>query len=583
MTNPTLLDPLRELSRVTNRGITFYDPRGRAKQVSYAEMWRRALAFGGGLLRRGAQPGQAVVMVLPDPEEAIIAILGAMAVGCPPAPIYPPFSARAVPSFLRFLGHVATRAGAQIVVAGNQVYPFLGAVPRDVPTVRLVERAGALAGGPPAEPVRPAPDDVAFLQFTSGSTSAPKGVVVTHACLVANLAMIRAAARMDARSCVVTWLPVYHDMGLIGTVLNAVGMHLPLVVLAPRTFLRDPALWLETIARHRGTHTAAPNFAYGLCTKRVTDTSSIDLSSMQVFICGAEPIVPETLERFARHFAPAGLEPSALVPAYGLAEATLAVTFTPFGAGMQVDEIDAGALGEDRVAHPAARGSVLLRVPSCGVAMPGLEVRIGTESGEAGPAGLPDRVVGEIQVRGPSVTPGYVHDPDATCAARTVDGWLRTGDLGYLSGGRLYPCGRTKDVIILRGRNLHAHDIEALAGALPDVRTGNVVAFGSPDGKGDERLIVVAESRATERSAALEREIRGCVGDAFGVVPDAVVIVAPGTLPKTSSGKLRRAEARAKYAGGGLAPPRAAAGSLETVGVALRSGFGHVMNLLGAD
>jgi acyl-CoA synthetase (AMP-forming)/AMP-acid ligase II len=573
LSSRTLLDSLAELAGQRERGITFYDARGRRSRLCYAELWARALRFASGLRRAGMQPGDPLIVVLAEPGEAIVAMLGAMAAGCPPAPIYPPVSAQAVPAFLRFVGHVATRARARHVVASGQVFPFLGTIPRQVPGVRGIDRFATLASAPVGEAAPARPEDVAFLQFTSGSTSAPKGVTVTHRCLVANLWMIRTAARMDARSVVVTWLPVYHDMGLIGTVLNAVTMQLELVVMSPRTFLRDPALWLRAIGEHRGTHTAAPNFAYGLCRKRIAEPTGLDLSSMRVFICGAEPIVPTTLERFAEHFAPAGLDPGAIVPAYGLAEATLAVTFMPYGVGLRTDEVDAGALAEDRLAQPPAGGARVLCVPSCGVPMPGLEVRIGDCTTGAA---LSERAVGEILVRGPSVTPGYFHDPESTRAARWPDGWLRTGDLGYQAGGQLYPCGRTKDVIILRGRNLHAHDVEALAGSVADVRTGNVVAFGAPGGDGEERLVVIAEARDPELASGIAREIRGRVGDALGVIPDDIVVVAPGSLPKTSSGKLRRLEARERWEAGTLEPPRG--GALETFGLVVRSSLQHVLN-----
>ena len=313
--------------------------------------------------------------------------------------------------------------------------------------------------------------------------------------------MIRTASRMDEQSAVVTWLPVYHDMGLIGTVLNAITLQIELAVMSPRTFLRDPRLWLTAIGTHRGTHTAAPNFAYGLCRKRIADPSGLDLSSMRVFICGAEPIVPETLETFAAHFAPTGLDPAALVPAYGLAEATLAVSFTPYGTGLHTEEVDATALQAEHAAREGLPGLGRLRIPSSGVAMPGLEVAVrDPDSGES----LADRRVGEVVVRGPSVTPGYIHDAEATRASRTADGWLRTGDLGYLSAGHLFLCGRIKDVIIVRGRNMHAHDIEALASKMPDVRTGNVVAFGAP-GPAERRRSSSSPKRGSPTTATQSR------------------------------------------------------------------------------
>lgn len=573
LSQATLMDSLSALAGVRARGVTFYDGKGRPTRLSYDELWREALKFAAGLRKLGLAPGDPLVLILTEPKDAIIAILGSIAAGCPPAPVYPPISAQAVPAFLQLVGHVAARSRARLVVAAEQVYPFLGTLLRTSPTVQSVRRFGSLFSSGSIAAERAAPDDLAFLQFTSGSTSAPKGVSVTHRCLATNLWMIRTAARMDEQSAVVTWLPVYHDMGLIGTVLNAITLQIELAVMSPRTFLRDPRLWLTAIGTHRGTHTAAPNFAYGLCKKRIADPSGIDLSSMRVFICGAEPIVPETLESFAEHFAPTGLEPTALVPAYGLAEATLAVSFTPYGTGLHTEEVDAAALQAERAAREVLPGLGRLRMPSSGVAMPGLEVAVrDPDSGET----LADRRVGEVVVRGPSVTPGYIHDPEATRAARTADGWLRTGDLGYLSAGRLFLCGRIKDVIIVRGRNVHAHDIEALASKMPDVRTGNVVAFGAPAPDGAEaRLVVVAEARQPDASGAIARAVRGHVHEALGVVVDEVVVVPPGTLPKTSSGKLRRLETKARWSAGTLVPEKA--GRLRVLGIAVNSQLSFLM------
>ncbi len=538
-----ILGAIESLASERRRGVTFMGARGRSL-VPYTDLVERARRVASALRSRGLRPGDAVVVVLPDPEEALAAILGAMAAGVAPAPIYPPTALHALPVFLRHLAHMLERSGARRVIAAAKLVPFLGAVPQPV------EAIGALLDAAPGPFERPSAGDTAFLQFTSGTTAAPRGVMVTHGNLAANLAMIRAAARVDDRSKIVTWLPVYHDMGLVGTVLGAISTGLELSVMPPQAFLRAPRLWLEEISRVGATHTAAPNFAYGLCVKRVPEVSGLDLSSMRVFVCGAEPILPATLERFNAHFAPTGLHPGAVTPAYGLAEATLAVSFAPYLGGLCCDESRAP------------------RVPSCGVPLPGVEVRVADEHGHE----VGERQVGEVQVRGPTVTPGYVRNPEETRAARAPGGWLRTGDLGYLAGGELYLLGRRKDVIIVRGRNLYAHDIEGVAGEHPDVRTGNVAAFGVP-AMDTEALVVVAESRRPGDADRIAREVRGRLAEVFGVVPRDVRVVAPGTLPKTSSGKLRRGEMRERYLAGRLHPRRS---RLETARVILRSWLGHV-------
>jgi acyl-CoA synthetase (AMP-forming)/AMP-acid ligase II len=538
-----ILGSIERLVSERRRGVTFVRARGRLV-VPYADLVDRARRVATALRSRGLRPGDAVVVVLPDPEEAIAAILGAMAAGVAPAPIYPPTGVEAMPVFLRHLAHLLESSGARRVIAAARLMPFLGAVPQ--PVDAFAELLDAAPG--PFE--RPSADDTAFLQFTSGTTAAPRGVMVTHGNLAANLGMIRAAARVDDTSKIVTWLPVYHDMGLVGAVLSAISAGIELSVMQPQTFLRSPRLWLEEISRVGGTHSAAPNFAYGLCVKRLPDVAGLDLSSMRVFICGAEPILPATLERFNAHFAPTGLHPGAVTPAYGLAEATLAVTFAPYLRGLCCDE------------------SRTPRVSSCGVPLPGLEVRVAGERGRE----LGERHVGEVQVRGPTVTPGYVRNPDETRAARAPDGWLRTGDLGYLADGELYLLGRRKDVIIVRGRNLYAHDIEGVAGEHPDVRTGNVAAFGVP-ATDTEALVVVVESRRPEDGARIAREVRGRLAEVFGVVPHDVRVVGPGTLPKTSSGKLKRGEMRARYLAGRLSARRS---RIETGAVILRSWLGHL-------
>lgn len=542
-----ILAAIEGLATERRRGLTFVDAGGRTL-VPFAELVERARRVATALRAQGLRAGDAVVVVLPDPEQAIVAILGAMAAGVTPAPIYPPTGLSALTVFLRHLEHLIARSGARGVIAAGRLVPFLGAA--SCPVLAF----DGLRDAPPGPFERPSPDDAAFLQFTSGTTAAPRGVIVTHGNLAANLSMIRHVARLDHDSRAVSWLPVYHDMGLVGAVLNAVSFGMDLSVMSPLTFLRNPRLWLDEITRTRATHTAAPNFAYGLTVKRVPDPSGLDLSTMRAFTCGAEPILPATLERFTEHFATAGLQPGAMAPAYGLAEATLAVTFTPYLRGLRCDE------------------SLSPRVPSCGVPLPGVEVRIAEDEEGGGRGAYGPRHVGEIQVRGPTVTPGYVRNPEETRAARTADGWLRTGDLGYVADGELYVLGRTKDVIIVRGRTLYAHDIEGVAGAHPRVRTGNVAAFGVPLAE-TEGLIVVAESRTPGDAESITREVRGRVYEVFGAAPHEVCVVPPGTLPKTSSGKLKRGETRTRYLTGTLGER---ASPVATGAVILRSWLGHL-------
>lgn len=543
-----LLRSCADLKRVHDVGVRFVDEKGKIARLSYAELIAESQRFASALRTR-ISPGEPVILVMTEPRTAITAILGCMIAHCPPAPIYPPQNLKSVPVFQDFVRHVAARSGATLVIADPQVYPFLRGTDAGS-SVRGVEKTAAFQGSRDELEISDQPDwPIAFLQFTSGSTSTPKGVMVMHEGLHANLLMIRDASQMDAKSCVVTWLPVYHDMGLIGTVLNAITLPCELVVLPPLAFLKHPRKWLELITEFRGTHTAAPNFAYGLCVRRISEVGGLDLSNMTTFICGAEPVLPKTMEDFVTHFNPAGLQPGAIVPAYGLAEATLAVTFNPHMRGLATDEVDVQMLTENRLATaPESTSQAKIRVPSCGLPLAGLEVRISNDSnGEA----LGERTVGEIQVRGPSVTPGYIGDDAATRESRTSDGWLKTGDLGYMVHGELYPCGRIKDVIIIRGKNYHAHDLESAASEVSGVRIGNVVAFSISTAKG-EALAIVAETRNEARAEEIGRRIRSHLAESIGITPDEVLIVPAGTLPKTSSGKLKRAETRSLYQSGEL-------------------------------
>ncbi len=567
MDETPISEKFHELRNFRSKGVTFANASG-LKHYTCAELMENGRRVARGLFKKGVLPGDAVILVMTNPEAAIFTILGCMMLGCPPTPVYPPLNLQAVPGFLRFLKYVAERSGATLIVAEGQAFGFLGSVPHETRTIREVVKFESLLSESSDHFEKPQ-NPIAFLQFTSGSTAEPKGVIVSHRGLAANLWMIRTASHMNESSSVVTWLPVYHDMGLIGTVLNAITLPCDLVVLPPTLFLKKPRLWLELITKFHGTHTAAPNFAYGICARRINDLTGLDLSSMTTFICGAEPVMPATMQKFVEHYQDAGLRPQAMVPAYGLAEATLAVTFTPHMRGLLSDTVDRTALSETGFARSVDGSDVpSMHFASCGLPMPGLSVRVGTENGTM----ASDRQVGEVQVSGPSVTPGYIGDEKATAASKTPDGWLRTGDLGYTVDGELYICGRSKDVIIIRGKNFHAHDLESVVSEVPGIRTGNVVAFSSARETG-ESFVIIAETRSEAETDPLRRSVRNRLSEAIGITPDEVVIVPPGTLPKTSSGKLKRSESKRLFESGSLeSRPGKAAAYLE----AMKSGIGFL-------
>jgi fatty-acyl-CoA synthase len=396
----------------------------------------------------------------------------------------------------------------------------------------------------PATPIRPEPGDLAVLQYTSGSTQNPRGVPVTHANLAANLDAIEAtlgeAALDPATGRWVSWLPLYHDMGLIGFLCLPMSRGCPLVLQSPIAFAFRPASWLDLLSAHHATCTGAPNFAYGLLAQLLEAGVSADLSSVRHMFSGGEPIDAAMMGRFTAAAARHGLDPGAVVAAYGLAESTLAVSFSPIGQGIAVDEVDRGALERDGCARPGS-GARLVRL---GAAVPGTHIRIVDATGSVAAA----RTVGHIEVSGPSVVSGYWGE-DAR-----PGGWLRTGDLGYMADGGLVVCGRAKDVLFAAGRNVYPQDVEAAALQVQGVRAGGAAAFGIPDERGD-RLVVAVETRATDGDA-LRKAVAVAVASQTGMAPADVVTLRFGRLPKTSSGKLRRAETRRRYLAGELTDRR---------------------------
>ena len=532
--------------------ITFVDLAERETAIPFTEVHARARRAAAVLAAHGVERGDRVAIVLPTSPAFLDAFFGVLLAGAVPVPLYPPLRLGRLPEYHAATAAMLTAVAARLVVADGRTRALLGpAVELARPPLGCLRADRLAAGGAAAPGAEPRPDELALIQFSSGSTADPKPVALSHANVMAQLAVLAALLPPEggAPQMGVSWLPLYHDMGLIGCLLLAVYVPGPLALIPPENFLARPALWLRAVARHRATVSVAPSFGYEVAAKRVRDEelAGCDLSSWRLAVCGAEPVPLAGLERFADHFAGHGFDRRALCPVYGLAEATLAVTFTPPGRGpaaLGVDPVRLAAAGE---AAPGPRPIV-----SMGAPVPGTEVQVRGEDGRE----RPERVVGRIVVRGPSVMTGYFGRPDAT-AAVLAGGVLDTGDLGFVAGGELYVCGRAKDVVVVRGANHAPQEFEECLTGVAGVRTGCAVALGFvPDGVSGEQLLVLAErSRDGGGDDGTADRIRRAVVERTGILPHTVRLLAPGTLPRTSSGKLRRAEALRRFLAGELTPP----------------------------
>jgi fatty-acyl-CoA synthase len=549
---------------------------------SYTALERASARYGGALQALGLQKGDRVALILPTAEDFVLCFFGAMRAGIVPVPIYPPLGLGQLQGYLDNTRHIVAKAGARALVTTGQIKRMLGTVQAASPSLEQVVAVEAIRESlEPLKPVKLTGDDIAFLQFTSGSTSRPKGVTLTHANLMANVKCItHDGLHMTGDDVGVSWLPLYHDMGLIGFVLAPIIYRTPIVFLPPLLFLKRPISWLQAITRHKGTISFGPNFAYALCVKRIREREleRIDLSSWRVAGCGAEPIRPETLEAFAESFAKVGFDKRALLPSYGMAESSLAISFTETFEGMKTLSVDGETLwasGVAKIVPDDQPGAV--RLVSCGKKFVDHDIAVFGPDGA--PPATPERGrnqddlesttplaedhVGELRIKGPSVMKGYWEDAERSREA-FANGWLKTGDLGLLHEGRVYICGRSKEVIIVNGRNYYPQDIEWEASHVEGVRKGNVIAFGARDNteRDRERVVVAFEvqdapknlepKELAELKQPLASLVRKAVLDGMALSLDDVVPLAPGVLPKTSSGKLQRAKTRELYESGEL-------------------------------
>lgn len=573
----TLPRALERAAERTGYGFTFVHDDLREEEHTWASLLERARSIAVALRERGMKKGDHVALVLPEAGEFVPTFLGVAQGGGVPVPLYPPMGVGQLGGYLDHCKHIVGASRAGLLITNRQIRAVLGTLHDHAPSLCEMLTYADLEGD--ASLFRDpglTPDDPCFIQFTSGSTSKPKGVVVSHGNLAHNAwAVMRDGLASHDEDRGVSWLPLFHDMGLIGFVIAPIHHRVPVTFMSPMTFLKRPVTWLEILSKHRGTITYGPNFSYAITAKRVRDRDleGLDLSCVRVAGCGAEPIQADTLRAFADRFSKIGFREQAFVPSYGMAEYTLAIAFST---GVPTDRVRSEPLWSRGAAEAAAEGddpADLVEIVGCGRAFPAHGIRVvDAETREP----LPDRRVGEIEVSGPSVMQGYFEMPEKTRETVSADGWLRTGDLGYLVDGSIYICGRAKDVIIVNGKNYYPQDLEWAGSEVAGVRQGNVIAFPShKEGLAREAVVVVAETKNADGYAQLAADIKTHIAKATGLTVDEVVVVPANTIPKTSSGKLQRAKARTLYEEGRL-ERREDEGKLKLAGRLVESQLAHL-------
>lgn len=545
------------INAVTFIGSTTSGTGNEPQVVSWKQLHREARAMAAGLQARGIGPRDHVAILGPTTRALVTAVQAIWLAGACVIMLPIPMRFSSLEEFMRQTRTHLQHGNAGMLLLDPDLSAYYQPQPGDPPVVLLNELQPG-QGAPEAEDYVQVPDDphrLAILQFTSGSTAEPKGVMLPHHVLGANIDGMIDVAEVTPDDTMVSWLPLYHDMGLVGLLTVSMTTGNSLVLAAPQDFLGRPADWMTWIDRYRGTITAGPNFSWVLAARalrRMTGTGEkLDLSCLRIALNGAEPIDPAAVENLLKAAGSHGFRPGAIFCAFGMAEVGIGGSFPPLMRGMLCDNVDRAALEEEGLARPADPAlPTTRRLPLLGYPVPGLEMRIcDPATGEV----LGERIVGELEIRGTSVTPGYYGRPELA-GSLFHDGWLRSGDLAYFTappgGGRpeLVLCGRIKDIIIVGGRNIYPEDIERAAGLVEGVRTGNVIAFSGEGSKGKEYIVVVAEVRSGSL-AEIRRAVRQKVIDVCGVPPRDIILVQPGTIPKTSSGKLQRSLCRKQYQG----------------------------------
>ncbi len=557
----TLTELLSEYATLNPKHPHIYlqDDDGLEQTITYGQLFQAAKRVSNGLIKLGVKPSETVALMLLTSEDFFFTFFGILYAGAIPVPIYPPFRADQIEEYIKREARILNNAQARVLVTFSKAKGFLShSLSSFIPSLMKVSTLEDLIKSSAELPdIAIERDQAALIQYTSGSTGDPKGVLLTHDNLLSNIKAYGQALAITPTDVVVSWLPLYHDMGLIGSWLGSLYHGVPLTILSPMTFLLRPERWLWAIHYHRATISASPNFGYELCVNKIEPEllEGLDLSCWRIAANGAEAIYPKTIEKFHKRFGQYGFKKQTLLPVYGLAESSVGLAISPLNREPRIDSVERETFDvEQRAVTSRKEGENYHEFVSCGITLPNHEVRIVSDTG----APLADRHVGQLQFKGPSAMQGYYRNIKATQAI-CHDGWWDSGDYAYLAEGEIFIVGRKKDLIIKAGRNLYPQEAEEITSQIPGIRKGCVAAFGINDVKhGTEKFIIVAETK--EKSRKEKDKILALVTEKIsvelGIPPDDVALVPPKTIPKTSSGKLRRSSCKESYLKGKLVKNR---------------------------
>ena len=527
--------------------------------MTYRQLAESARGLATALIGKDVVPGDRIALMLPTSLEFFTAFFGILYAGAVPVPIYPPARLSQLEDHMLRQAGILNNAEVKILITVPQALRLGTLLRGQVRSLVLIDSVAGLSTD--AEPCQlPGIADgsaTAFIQYTSGSTGDPKGVVLSHANLLANIRALGVATEAGSKDVFVSWLPLYHDLGLIGGWLGSLYFAATYYVMSPLSFLRRPETWLWTMHRYRATLSAAPNFAFELCLGKIADADleGLDLSSLRIVANGAEPVSAQTLRFFTKRYERYGFRPEAMCPGYGLAENTVVLTFPSLERPPTIDRVNRESLSRSGRAQPAEdNDQTALEIVSCGRPLPGHEVRIVDQTGRE----CAERKEGRLVFRGPSATSGYFRNPFKT-RELFQDGWLDSGDQAYMAAGEIFVTGRIKDIIIRAGQHIYPQEIEEAVGDVAGILKNGVAAFGIADrSSGTERVVVLAETLESDpqQRESLVTKIREVASKILGMPPDQIVLAPPQTVPKTSSGKIRRSTARDLYEKGDIGKPQ---------------------------